>query len=139
MRYVARASTAGSATAWCEPGPTSSFPNTGGTSGCCATCSGSEAASGGLVSGRLAPLFQESLDLFDVLIADAFAAPVAATEAIQDVFPHCPRRFQSLRPVAASLQFPLEAPFTCPFLGAQEAALPRFWVGISPLDFDGHF
>src|SRR5947208_1522658 len=116
----------------------SSCPSTGVTSGCCATCSPSEGASVLLDAGRLAPVSQEALDLLDVLVADALAAAIAAAQAVQDVLPHRPCRFQVLRPVAASLQFPLEAPLAGPLLGAQEAALSRLRVGIGPLDLDGH-
>src|SRR5437016_3313226 len=97
--------------------------STGVTSGCCATCSPSEGASALFDAGRLAPVLEEALDLFDVLVADALAAAIAAAQAIQDVLPHRPRRFQVLRPVAAPLQFPLETPLPGPLLGAQEATL----------------
>src|SRR5262249_19255508 len=76
----------------------------------------------------------DALHLFDVLIADAFAAAVAALQAVQDVLPHGPGRLQPLGPVAAALELPLEAPHAGEALGAQEAALLGLGVGGSPLD-----
>src|SRR5207248_1583302 len=104
----------------------------GGTSGCCATCLPSEGPSVVFVPGRLAPVPEEALDLLDILVADALATAIAATQAVEDMLPHRPRRFQVLRPVAASLQFPFEAPRAGPLLGAQEAPLSRLRVGIGP-------
>src|SRR5207253_5343163 len=120
-RCAAQASTVGSATAWCVPAPMLSCPNTGVTSGCCATCSPSEGASICFDAGRLAPVLQKPFDLFDVLVADPLTATIAAAQAVQDVLPHRPRRFPVLHPIAAPLQFPLEAPLPGPLLGAQEA------------------
>src|SRR6202035_4071542 len=78
----------------------------------------------------------DALDLLDVLVADALAAAVAALEAVEDMVPHGGRRLQAARPLAAPLQLPLEAPDVGEALGAQEAALPRLGVGVSPLDLE---
>src|SRR5262245_48364299 len=57
---------------------------------------------------RLAPSGQDALDLDDVLIADPFAAAVAALEAVEDVFPHGSRRLEPAGPFAAALELPAE-------------------------------
>jgi hypothetical protein len=80
----------------------------------------------------------DALNLIEVLIADPFAAPVTAMQAIEDVLPHGERRHQTAAPLTAALQLGFEPPLPGEAMHAKEAALAGCRIGVGPLDFDGH-
>ena len=88
---------------------------------------------------RFDPRLENALHLFDVLVGDALATPVAALEGVQKEFPHRFCRLQPLRPFAAALELPFEAPDAGESLGTEKATLAAFRVLVCPLDLDGHF
>ncbi len=85
---------------------------------------------------RLRPRGQDELHLVDIGVIDAFAASVAAAEAVEHVFPHGAGRLQTPVPRTATLELPPKTPLTGEFLRAQEPAQSRFRVSVGPFDFD---
>src|SRR5262249_25200500 len=81
---------------------------------------------------------EDALHLGEVVVVHALAAAVAALQAVEYVLPHLARRQQAVRPLAAALGLPLEAPLPGELVGAEEPAFAALRVFIGPLDLDSH-
>ncbi len=72
--------------------------------------------------------FDDLFNLFNVFVANAFAAAVAAFEPVEDEFPDFSGRLKAGPPLRAAERLPFEGPFPRESFGAEKAASLPFPV-----------